>query len=577
MTRAAPHTMADETESSSGKKRRIIHWNPDAGNEQATRRWTWKRMLVWGVGGFFALLFAAGIVIRGIKLVRPGVFAGGDRETASERAARDPNSVFVSKAKADQLYELTSKQLVDLKRTPPDHPVQLEQMMVIQKSFNEAELLLRRHEYAKAFQIFEGVNADIGAYSKNIKTKGEAKIAYDALLLKVRDLEIARSLAPGALELALENAAMGWQSMNDGNFTGAKRRFDEGFVQLRKAEQALAEHVRENLVRGQQALSKGAKEEARVAFNAALEKSPANEEAQRGLKRAEHIDRVYALLQQGEKLEQESRFAEAAESYQKAFALDPQSAVAQAGQARATRQEKETKFAAAKAAAEAAQKNRDWDRVIKEVEAALKIYPQKAEMTAMLKSAKENAHKDAVQKSLARGYSFENQRQWPEAKEAYSQTLRLEADHPDARDGYLRAGNVIRALLEYHTLIEAAEQLANKAEFQAAWRRFNDAMNAKPSYLEPSDRVQQLRTLLTQQTQPVDVTFRSDGKTWVSISTFKNLGVIEAPTSVKIVPGDYKIIGRRRGYQDVQMLLQVRNGMPPPTVTVACGEPTRGF
>jgi len=43
---------------------------------------------------------------------------------------------------------------------------------------------------------------------------------------------------------------------------------------LKKAELALGTYVRENLLHGQQALGKGAKEEAKKAFQAALENRP---------------------------------------------------------------------------------------------------------------------------------------------------------------------------------------------------------------------------------------------------------------------------------------------------------------
>jgi len=94
-------------------------------------------------------------------------------------------------------------------------------------------------------------------------------------------------------------------------------------------------------------------------------------------------------------------------------------------------------------------------------------------------------------------------------------------------------------------------------------------MAIKPSYLVNDDKVQQLHALLMAQNQPVEVTFKSDGKTWVSISNYRLLGQIDS-TALKILPGDYNVVGRRKGYQDVQMLLQVRNGAPAPTVTVAC-------
>ncbi len=566
--------MAEENETNTGKKRRIIHWNPDAGREQTQRRWTWTRVLAWSVGGFFGLLITAGVVIRVAKLVLgPDLFEPRVAETAAGPNLADANSAFVSQAKAEQSHELASKAIAQLQRMPPDHPVQLQQMILMVKSFNEGEVLLAGREYAKAFLTFDSLNKDLDAFGKNVKIKGEAKQAYDAILLRIKELEIARELSPGSLEAAFEAAGTGRQLLTDGNFSGAKKIFDEGFASLKKAEQALADFVRDSLLVGQKALANGQKEEARKAFKAALEKSPGNEAAVHGLKRAETIDRVFALLQQGQNFEKQAQYAQAAESYQKAFALDAFSAVAQEGQARAARLEKETKFAAAKSAAEAAVKVKDWSKVITESENALKVYPQKPEVQAMLKSAKENAHKEAVQKTLAKGYAYENQHQWKEARDAYYETMQLEANQADAKEGYTRAGTVIRALLQYDKYVEAAEQLANKNEFQAARLRFNEAMAVKPAYLVNSERVQQLHALIMAQNQPVEVTFKSDGNTWVSITNFRMLGKIESST-VKILPGDYEVIGRRKGYRDVQMLLQVRNGTPPPTVTVACSVST---
>ncbi len=561
--------MAEENEIPSGKKHRVIHWNPDAGREQARRRWTWKRILVWGFCGFFGLLIVAGIVIRGAKLVfGPDLFQKKSEDVATAGPA-DSNTLFVNQTKAEQSREMATKALAELRRIPSDHPVQLQQMILMQKSLIEGETHLARHDFRQAFTTFEALNRDVAAYSLNIKAKGEAKQGYDSILLKIKDLEVARTLAPGTLDTAMEAAAAGRQLSIDGNFTGAKKVFDRGFLELKKAEQALADHVRENLIAGQRALAKGQKEDAKKAFEAALEKSPGNEAAVAGLKRAENIDRVYALLLQGENLEKQAQFAQAAESYQKAFALDGSSAEAQQGAARAARLEKETKFATAKTAGDEAFKRKEWAKAIEEFQGALKIYPQKPDVQAQLKLARENAHKDAVQKSLAKGYAYENQHSWKEARDAYYATMQLQPDLAEAKEGYTRAGTVIRALLQYDKLIESAEQLANKAEFQPALRRFNDALTHKPAYLEYSDRVLQLRTLLQQQSKPVEVTFKSDGKTWVSITNYKTPIQTETMT-LKILPGDYEVIGRRKGFRDVHMLLQVRNGTPLPPVTVAC-------
>jgi tetratricopeptide (TPR) repeat protein len=563
--------MAEENESSSGKKHRIIHWNPDAGREQVRRRWTWKRILLWSVGGFIGLLFAAGLVIRVTKLVLgDDIFKPRAERIAGQPDLADATSMFVTRAKAEQMQELALKSLNEVKRIPADHPVQRQQLINMEKALADGLALMSSRDFGKAFGVFEGLRGDTEAFSYNVKIKDEARQGYDKILLRIKELELARSLAPGALEAAFESASVGRQLLADGNFAGAKKLFDEGEAELKKAEHALGQHVHENLLAGQKALSQGEKEQARRAFEAALEKAPGNEVAIQGLKRAENIDRVYALLQQGDKLEKERRFAEAAESYKKAFALDAFSAAAQEGEARAARLEKETKFAAAKTAAESAVKAKDWNKAIAEFQAALKVYPQKADVQAALKSAKESAHREAVQKALAKGFAFEKTHQWREARDAYEETLQLEPEQTEAKEGYIRAGVVIRALLNYERLIEVAEQLANKAEFQAALKHFNDAMNAKPSYLETSERVLQLRALLQQQSRPVEVTFHSDGNTSVSILNFMNPRKIGSNETIRILPGDYQVVGRRKGYRDVQMLLQVRNGTPVPPVTVIC-------
>ena len=561
--------MAEQPDSPSGKKRRVIHWNPEAGREPVKRAWTLKRVLGWTFGGMCGLLLLGRIGVEITKAVAgPDVFKP-QAERAANATVADPNSGYISETKASFTHEQAAKALAALRRLPTDHPVQLQRLILIEKSFQEGESLLSRHDFAKAFVTFDALNREIEAFALNVRLRTDAQQLDGTIQLKMKDLEIARSLAPGTLEAAVDAAAEGRRLLNEGNFTGAKAVFDRGFGELKKASDALARHVQENLLRGMQALTKGQRDAAKAAFNAALEKSPGNEDALRGLKRAENIDRVFALLLQGESLEKQAQYALAAESYQKAFALDGFSAAAQAGQARAARLEKETKFDNAFGAAQAAFKTRDWTRAITELQEALKVYPQKTEVSAMLKSARENEHKDAVQKALAKGYTYENQHLWKEARDAYNETMRLEPGQTDAKEGYIRAGEMIRALLQYDKLIEAADQLANKSEFQAAIRQFNNAMAIKPAYLVNSDKVQQMHAMLMSQNKPVDVTFKSDGQTWFKITNFR-LPIKMETTVVKMLPGDYEIVGTRKGYRDVLMLLQVRNGVPPPTVTVIC-------
>jgi hypothetical protein len=42
---------------------------------------------------------------------------------------------------------------------------------------------------------------------------------------------------------------------------------------------------------------------------------------------------------------------------------------------------------------------------------------------------------------------------------------------------------------------------------------------------------------------------------------------------MRLLPGNYEVIGRRTGYQDVHLSLVVRKGAPPPSLQVICAEP----
>ena len=180
--------MADENEStSSGKKRRIIHWNPEAGREAAPRRWTLKRLLLWSVGGFFGLLLTAGVVIRVAKLVvGPQIFQPSEAVVVSAQTHDEANTAFVSQSKAELAHATATKALNELRRLPHDHPVQLQRLILITKSFQEGESLLSGQEWSRAFSTFSALNTDMDTFSRNVKAKYDAQQGYDAILVRIK-------------------------------------------------------------------------------------------------------------------------------------------------------------------------------------------------------------------------------------------------------------------------------------------------------------------------------------------------------------------------------------------------------
>ncbi|MDO8542281.1 MAG: hypothetical protein Q7S40_17715 [Opitutaceae bacterium] len=156
---------------------------------------------------------------------------------------------------------------------------------------------------------------------------------------------------------------------------------------------------------------------------------------------------------------------------------------------------------------------------------------------------------------------------------AYQQDLaRRRAEEAKARARFDQERSTWPAERQYHALLEQARQYLARAEFQWAVRRYNEAMQLKPADLPVTPDVKQLQATLQAQNEPLEVTFKSDGATFVTISNFKPLRTF-TETKVKILPGDYEIVGQRKGYRDVRIPLVLRNGTPPAVVSVACTEP----
>ena len=149
----------------------------------------------------------------------------------------------------------------------------------------------------------------------------------------------------------------------------------------------------------------------------------------------------------------------------------------------------------------------------------------------------------------------------------------MEPNLQEAKDGLLRTGKVIRSLLRYEKYLEISTIEAQRLEYQQARMSFDQAMQSKPDYLPLSDDTKRLQQHLITQSQPVPVLFVSDMATWVSVQgpTARKPTKLKE-TTINLLPGMYRVIGRKKGYEDVQFRLQIRGGVPQSPLTVICND-----
>jgi eukaryotic-like serine/threonine-protein kinase len=550
------------------QKLRVIDWSPStvpAGDTAAHRKHI--RLL--------AIIVALCVVLSGLALtaawrvISTRAAENGGIVNSILTRAEPAEPSFVSRARAEFARETATRALVELRKLPLDHPRLLQELTLIEKNFLVAERYLTGGSYTEALRQLEAVNGQVEEFTETVTARKQATEYYDDLLRRLQRAERVRAFAPELYEQAFTGTGEGRMRLEQGAFLAAREAFEGAVKSLNEFESRRLAFIEDRLWEGQQALSQGVRPAAEQAFHATLKYDAGNEAALRGLKRATTIERVHALLLQAREAEERADYAPAIEAYQEAFKLDAFSIVAQQGEARARQLQQDAKFDSLVTAAKAAEGKGDWANAVARYGEALGVYPKREDIKAALENARAGHHQAQVQQTLATAYDFERAHDWPAARDAYLKLLELEANHPDAVEGLVRVGRVMRALVEYTKLVEVAQHQLAAAQFQPAISTFNAAMQLKPDYLPLSEDVVQLRSALEANNQPVEVKFKSDGRTWVSISSFKLLGRIKE-ASVKLPPGDYEVVGRRKKFQDVVFLLRVRPTMATREINVIC-------
>ena len=140
--------------------------------------------------------------------------------------------------------------------------------------------------------------------------------------------------APEEFGAALELLERADRQLALGAYAEAEQDYDEAIRRFEAIAGSGPEILREALERGRLALAAGDAGGAAEAFMLALTLEPGSNAAASGLKRAEVLDEVMALLVDGAISEREGRAREAEQSYRQAVGLDPMSSEAQQALAR---------------------------------------------------------------------------------------------------------------------------------------------------------------------------------------------------------------------------------------------------
>jgi len=572
--------MSNDSEQKPGsvKRRRIVQWNTEAENggpsAKAPKKKLKKTTIFMGVGILIAITI---IFFIPIPDSQNGV-QDDDGKATQETLDGSPLNTgtakyrFVSRERIDRFKAEAVSAINVVKKLTDEHEVLLQTLLMIETNFDRANQLIDSGNYPQAMELFDSITDSVEEFKKLIALKEQANARYDDFLVLIEENEKIRMFAPFEYEIAVNFGIEGRNAYETGRFSEAFNAFTAAIAAMKEMEDQILTSLSRMELKGKKALTSGYKSKAVEIFEEILNLQPDNELALRNLTRTQTIDQVHPLLSKAKALEKRGDLEEALIAFEEAFDIDSYSIKAQQGKYRLAKTIKDNKYSQLIAYGESAIDDKLWDEAIGYYETASKVYPDLQDPKDAIAKTREMKRQAMISAALNKAHNYERAYDWYKARDAYQEVLDIESGHEEATEGLVNAGKLVRSILRFENFLELAQEKTVKGEFQEAIYDFNEAMALKPNYLPLGDNARRLQKILKEQSQPVEIVFTSDGSTWVSVSGYKMFGKFKGEYTESFLPGNYRVVGRRKGYQDILFEVRVRSGRQLPVINVVCNE-----
>ena len=322
---------------------------------------------------------------------------------------------------------------------------------------------------------------------------------------------------------------------------------------------------------GETALTAGQAAVAKAAFLQAQALDADNQDAHRGLERAAALEKLLTAFAAATSVEARGDLPAAQAQYRTLLKQRPDFQPAQAALTRVLARQRANEFEALlTTGAEALGQG--------QLRAAESAYARAAALNpadpravdgqtrvAQVKTSQRNSQ------DLAAGVALERAERWDEAVAHYQAVLARDAGLLFAQDGQARADRRMLLDRELQDYLDRPERLSAAAVRIAAERALARADATAPHTPRLGMQIARLRSVLQALATQVRVAITSDNSTAVSVTQLGELGVFRL-REVELPPGRYTVIGRRDGFRDVRLELDIAAGQPAASLAVQCTE-----
>ena len=147
-------------------------------------------------------------------------------------------------------------------------------------------------------------------------------------------------------------------------------------------------------------------------------------------------------------------------------------------------------------------------------------------------------------------------------------------DYPDSRvvqQAKQSAEEILAASSALDVYIERPGRLADSNIRQNAVNAVSKYSGLTQLSAKLGEKINQVEQLIEKENQPIDVTIRSDNRTYIKVLGVGVVGEVREKT-IQLKPGKYQLEGRREGYRSTIVDVVVEKSGTPIVINVQCNE-----
>ena len=414
---------------------------------------------------------------------------------------------------------------------------------------------------------------DLSGRDERVRKRAETEDVLGELLSKMETLDKRAVQRWGGLQFKQAQAvyAEGDAAYLARDYDTARERYAAAIEIVEPLLDEVDQVFASTLAGATQALADADAVEALRLFELAVAISPSHAAAQAGYVRAQNLETVMSLTDQGFEFENNLELEAARESFAKAVEIDTEWEPAQVGLARVLVTIRQMEFDQRMTEGLTALGERDYPGARAAFRMAQKLKPESPEPSDGMLQVDQGLRLDRIAVLENRAQDEERQEQWEMAVGTYKNVLEIDDSLLFAQEGLGRAQRMSALHAQLDEYIADPDSLSAAATMSRATKLVVDITRMTTIGPRLAEQRDQLSRLLKRAATPLTVRLVSDNATDVAIYKVGKLGSFET-RELDLRPGTYVAVGSRPGYRDVRLEFRVSPEIDLQPIVVRCEE-----